>query len=179
MNTAETPIGRYDRTTVLLHWTTAVLVVGLWILAQVIDDFANPARIMVRSLHITLGLVLMVVLLWRLTWRLRGGVRLPDEHPLWMHRIAQTTHIGLYALLAATVVMGVTNELVRGDNIFTLFKLPSIAPGNRALRGTVGDLHGLLANALLILAGFHATAALFRHYVLRDGLLRRMGFGAP
>jgi cytochrome b561 len=35
-------------------------------------------------------------------------------------------------------------------------------------------LHGWLADALLILAGVHAGAALVHHYVWRDPTLRRM-----
>ena len=32
----------------------------------------------------------------------------------------------------------------------------------------------VFANTILILAGLHAAAALFHHYVLRDGVLHRM-----
>jgi cytochrome b561 len=35
-------------------------------------------------------------------------------------------------------------------------------------------VHELLANALLILAGLHACAALIHHYVFRDRTLVRM-----
>ena len=34
--------------------------------------------------------------------------------------------------------------------------------------------HELAANAILIVAGLHAAAALFHHYILRDATLRRM-----
>jgi cytochrome b561 len=39
---------------------------------------------------------------------------------------------------------------------------------------TFGSLHNNVAWALIIIAGIHALAALFHHYVLRDGILRRM-----
>ena len=39
---------------------------------------------------------------------------------------------------------------------------------------TFGSLHNNVAWALIIIAGVHALAALFHHYVLRDGILRRM-----
>jgi cytochrome b561 len=32
----------------------------------------------------------------------------------------------------------------------------------------------LAANAIMIVTALHAVAALFHHYVLRDGVLRRM-----
>ena len=34
--------------------------------------------------------------------------------------------------------------------------------------------HALAANAILIVAGLHAAAALFHHFILRDATLRRM-----
>ena len=37
-----------------------------------------------------------------------------------------------------------------------------------------GEVHEVAANALMLLAIAHALAALFHHYVLRDGSLHRM-----
>ena len=45
------------------------------------------------------------------------------------------------------------------------------------MRGIVNHWHGLAANTVLILAGLHAAAALFHHYVRKDQLLRRMWSG--
>lgn len=165
----------YDRTTVLLHWATAGLVALLWVIAQLIDDFpSGTPRVMVRSLHIALGLALLAVVLRRMAWRWTGGRRLPPDQPAWMHRLAQVVHFGLYALVAVTLLLGIGNLLIRGDSIFRLFTMPSLAPGNRAWRDQIGDLHGLAANLLLILAGLHGAVALLHHYVLRDDVLRRM-----
>jgi cytochrome b561 len=36
------------------------------------------------------------------------------------------------------------------------------------------ELHGTFANGLLILAGLHAAAALYHHFLRKDGVLRRM-----
>ena len=49
-----------------------------------------------------------------------------------------------------------------------------MVPGDRALVHQIGDWHALAANALLIVAGVHAAAALFHHYILHDETLRRM-----
>ena len=37
-----------------------------------------------------------------------------------------------------------------------------------------GDLHAVLANALLVVAGGHALVAIYHQFVIRDGLLARM-----
>lgn len=172
---AETQGLRHDRTTIALHWATALLVVLLWTIGQTVD-FApsGPLRIDYRSLHILLGAILGIVLLARIAWRLgRGGMLPPlDTGPLlW---IARATHFALYALMLAAVGLGIANAWVRGDSLFNLVAIPSFAPGDKALRGAIGDYHALAANAVLIVAGVHAAAALFHHLFLRDATLRRM-----
>ena len=69
------------------------------------------------------------------------------------------------------VVLGIVNAFVRSHAIFGLH-LPQV--GDYALRGRITDWHGLVANVLLGLALFHASAALVHQYVWRDGLLDRM-----
>ncbi len=166
---------RYNPTTIVLHWISAVLVAVLWTLGQTVDFFPNgPLRIDYRSLHIVLGLSLGVVLLVRLTWRLTRRETLPPiDHGLLLI-IARFTHWLLYALLILTVGLGLANVWVRGDVIFNLFEVPPYDPGNRALMHLIGGWHALAANAVLIVAGVHAAAALFHHYILRDATLRRM-----
>ncbi len=88
--------------------------------------------------------------------------------------LSQTIHTGLYTLLVVELVLGFSNVWIRGDNIFTLFTIPAFDPGNAALRDLVEDLHGLVANIILSVAGIHAAAALAHHFVWRDGLMLRM-----
>jgi cytochrome b561 len=91
-----------------------------------------------------------------------------------LRAIARATHWLLYVLLAIAVGLGAANVWVRGDSILNLLRVPPYDPGNRALMHLVGGWHALAANTLLIVAGVHAAAALFHHYVLRDATLRRM-----
>jgi cytochrome b561 len=166
---------RHDHTLIGLHWVTAGLVAALWAIGQTIDFAPRGAlRIDYRSLHIVLGVSLAAVLVVRLALRAtRGGMLPPLDHGL-LRAVARLTHLLLYVVLIGTVALGVSNAWVRGDSIFNLFTLPSFAPDDKGLRDAIGDYHALAANTLLILAGFHAAAALFHHYVLRDTTLRRM-----
>jgi cytochrome b561 len=97
----------------------------------------------------------------------------PIDHGLLLV-IARITHWLLYALLIIAVALGIANVWVRGDVIFNMFQVPAYDPGNRALIHLIGGWHALAANAVLIVAGAHAAAALFHHYILRDATLRRM-----
>lgn len=166
----------YDLRTVVLHWTTAVLVIVLWLSAQVIDWFPDgPARTNMRSVHVTLGALLAVVLAYRIMWRTLAGARVPPlGHPV-LARVASITHVLLYVLLVVVVLLGFLNAWVRGDSWFDVFTVPSFAPGDRALRRQINGYHDLAANTILVVAGVHALAGLAHHYLWKDDTLRRMG----
>ena len=166
---------RYDHATIIFHWLTAGLVALLWILAQVIDFFpSGMPRTSARSVHIVLGVALLVIVLTRLVWRFTRGHRMAVERTP-TEIAAKALHGFLYLLLIALLAAGVGYEWVRGDSIFGLFRIPQFDPANaKALRETVGDVHGTIATIILIAAGLHAAAALVHHFVMRDGVLRRM-----
>jgi cytochrome b561 len=165
----------YDPRTVRLHWATAVLVTVLWGIAQIIDLFPKGApKISVRSVHITLGVLLGVVLVMRIVWRSRSGRRLPPANDGVAGHIVRIVHWVLYAGLASVVLLGILNAWARGDSIFGLFHIPKLYPANPELKPTVENLHKTFANALLILAAAHALVAIVHHFILRDGVLRRM-----
>lgn len=166
-------IQRYDSRTIALHWITAALIVLAWGMAQVIDFFPRgPLRVDARSVHIALGVALSVVIVLRILHRAGRGTALPAADSPALHMIAKGTHYLLYALVIAQVLLGYAFAYSRGDSIFNLFALPGI--GDKELKDTIGDLHGLIANVILIVAGIHAVAALVHHYVWKDNVLRRM-----
>ncbi len=166
---------RYDGPSIFLHWITAALVVILWTLGQTIDFFPKGApKIDARSTHFLLGVTLGIVLLIRVWWRATSGRSLPLADAGWVGVAAKAMHYGLYALVGATVVLGILNAWQRGDIVFNLFTIPKLVPGDLALKRTLEDLHGDFADVVLIVAGLHAAAALVHHYLLRDTVLRRM-----
>lgn len=171
----EQAAARYDGPSMVLHWLTAALVVILWSLGQTIDFFPKGApKIDARSVHITLGVTLAIVLIVRLAWRASAGRRLPLANAGWLGVTAKAVQYGLYILLVATVVLGVFNAWQRGDVLYNIYTIPKLIPGDVALKKTLEELHGDFADIVLIVAGLHAAAALVHHYLLRDGVLRRM-----
>jgi cytochrome b561 len=165
----------YDRRTIVFHWLTAALVAFQWVGAHYIDAFPRgPLRVDARSTHIAVGAALIVIILARLAWRATGGRKLaPVSHPV-VRYASQVTHGLLYALLAAALALGVANAWERGDNLFNLVKIASFAPSDTALKHAIETVHEQFANALLIVAGAHALAALAHEVIGRDRILRRM-----
>lgn len=169
------PAARYDGVSILLHWLSAALVATLWALGQTIDFFPKGApKIDARSVHITLGATLAVVLIARILWRASAGRRLPLAYPGWLGAAARVVHYGLYLLVGVTVTLGIFNAWQRGDVLFNVYTIPQLIPGDLSLKRTIANLHGDFADIVLIIAGLHAAAALAHHYLLRDGVLRRM-----
>ena len=165
----------YDSKTIIFHWLSAVIILGLWIAGQTIDLFPKGTpRITVRSFHITFGIILIILLTLRINWRLNGGIKLPQAIPGVLGKLAVGTHQLLYVLMASVVTLGIAAVWIRGDNIFNLFTIPAFDASNKQLREDVVDLHGLFANALLILAGLHALIAIWHHKVIKDDVLSRI-----
>jgi cytochrome b561 len=166
--------GIYDRRTIALHWATAALVLLAWGMAQIIDDFPRgPLRVDARSVHFVFGLSLAVILALRIRHRAGAGRRLPAADRGVLHVAAKAVHYALYALMIAQVLLGIAFALLRGDSVFNLFSVGPL-PFDKTVKGSVGDLHGTIATVILIVAGVHACAGLFHHFVWRDGVLRRM-----
>lgn len=164
---------RYDAITIMLHWLTAVFFGLLWAGGQTIDALGSEWTPLLRSVHICLGVFLTVVLATRVLWHVTSGRRLSTADHGLQHQIARVTHYVLYLLAGVTVALGVTTAWLHGDAVFGLFAFPG---GVRELGHTVHGFHALAANAVLILAGLHAAAALFHNYVLRDRVMQRMLF---
>lgn len=166
---------RHDATTIALHWITAAVVALLWFIGQTVDIPPTPVlRTDYRSLHIVLGVALGIVLIVRLAWRLTRRNTLPAIDQGLLLITARLTHWCLYALMLLTVGLGIATTWTRGDSVFGLFTIPAFDPGNRALMRQIHGCHALAANTVLIVAGLHAAAALFHHFIMRDATLRRM-----
>jgi len=69
----------------------------------------------------------------------------------------------LYLLLLTQPLLGLLQTGARGQPVdfYFLIRLPNVIGIDRPLARQLHDLHALTANALLILIGLHAAAALF------------------
>ena len=168
---------RYDGMTMTLHWITAILVLTLFSLAHVWSFFPHdgPAQIMMQTMHVSLGVILAAVLVVRLVWRPFLGRRLPPTSTGFTEIAAKGMHYLLYGLLIAMVIAGFGKRWVRGHGVeFFGSSIPSPLALDPSWRPAFNWVHHWGAWAIIILAGLHAVAALFHHYAMRDGVLRRM-----
>jgi cytochrome b561 len=164
---------RHDAQTIRLHWITAALVGILWLIGR-LNGFLpkGPLRLDIWSIHVLLGFVLLAAIVTRIWWRAARGTRLPPAEGGILNLLALTTHSGLYFLLLGVAGLGVLNVLAHGFPLFGVWKFPRVGP--EGFSQIVNGWHDLFANILAALTIFHAAAALFHRFVLRDGVLGRM-----
>jgi cytochrome b561 len=163
----------YDAITIRLHWATALLVVLLWTIGRITPFLPRGSfRIDIWSVHVLLGFTLAAVLIARIGWRLTRGRRLPPAERGIRHLLAAATHGLLYLLLVTVVALGVVNVFAHAFPLFNLWHFPKF--GDAGFGRAINGWHNLAANVTAAVALFHAAAALFHHYVVHDGVLRRM-----
>jgi cytochrome b561 len=166
----------YDNVAVALHWTTALLVVIQFALAETWDYFAKPTQHSMQSVHVSLGVLLAAVILARLVWRFIPGHHVPSIELGWVKLASKAVHYALYLLLIAQVVTGFLFRWAQGHPV-SFFGLDIPGPFgtvDRATRHQIHDIHEWIAWAIIIIAFAHALAALYHHYVLKDRVLMRM-----
>ena len=163
----------------LLHWLTVALVILAWLLGTFGDELPRGgARSTGLFIHIFAGLAVLVFLVLRLVWRVIDRPPQAEVTPFgsWLSFLGKLTHVALYVLLATTPILGILLQFARGDALplFGLAEIASPWARDRAFARSLKDVHETLSNILVILAAFHAVAAMAHHWVWRDRTLERM-----
>jgi cytochrome b561 len=123
-------------------------------------------------------MILLFTLIVRVLWR-AINVRPSDAELLPLERKASfAVHWGLYLLLFALLVSGYLISTADGApvSIFGWFDVPALTKMT-GLETTAGNVHRILAYAVIALATIHALAALKHHFLDRSDILARMWSG--
>ena len=160
----------------LLHWIMFALIAVQVAGGLAIEAFprASAARVLVLETHVSLGIVALLLVFARIASRLatRG---LPPEGARWQRALASVVHGALYALMVAVPVVGYALADARGRGIpFFGMSAPEWLQTDRGLAHTLEEWHEALVWALVAVVAAHVAAALWHHFALRDGTLRRM-----
>lgn len=175
---------RYDAVSRTFHWLTAVVVTIAFLLSpggfgRLMRNGVDPATRLDIVWHESLGLLVFGLTLLRLLWLLLRPAAPRIAMTPWMHLAARLAHFVLWALLLAlpmTALLALGSEghpltLLGGVRVD---QMPWIANSPLAGLADWGDVHEFLGDAIMWLAGLHAVAALYHHFVLKDGVLRSM-----
>jgi cytochrome b561 len=174
---------RYGAIAILLHWSVALLVIGLGALGLYMvalpDVGFNTKKVTLVLLHKEFGVLAFILLAARLSWRVtqilpRLVVNLPD----WQKVAARFVHLSFYALLFTLPVTGFLMSSAAGIPVsfFGFFMLPDLVHRDSGLFARYVAIHQWLGYVLIFLIAVHAGAALGHHFVSKDGTLRKMLF---
>lgn len=170
---------KYHPVLVALHWLLAALVVFMLVMGMAsLEEIPNssPDKLFALRGHMAIGIAILALMLVRLG--VRFATRRPPPavtgRPL-LDRAAVLAHYGLYALVILMAASGFATALAAGlpDIVFggSGKPLPESFAGYPAR-----TVHGIVGSLLAFLVLVHVIAALWHHFVRRDGLLRRMSF---
>jgi cytochrome b561 len=171
-------ITQYSAPTKILHWLTAILVLAAFIYGPGGSEerVYSAGRDFDRQLHETLGLSVLALVVLRVLWRAIDKRPEPPLVPRWMSLAAALVQAALYVLLFAVPLTAITGAWLEGHALTLLggVALPAPLAESHTLGAKVAKIHAWLGDAIIWLAGAHALAALFHHYVLKDGVLVAM-----
>lgn len=169
---------RYNSLSIALHWTMLVLLVGVYACMELREFYPKGSDIRegLKSWHFMLGLTVLTLVIVRVAVRLtRPAPAITPAQPKWQRWLARAVHLLLYALMIGMPIAGWIILSASGKTIpFFGLSLPPLVGENKALAGQVKELHETAAGIGYYLIAFHAAAALFHHYVIKDDTLRRM-----
>jgi cytochrome b561 len=168
---------RYDSIQIGLHWLTAALVIAaICLIWAVMLTPRGDLHTTLFFLHRSCGVSVFALTALRLGWRLiHGAPPPPASVPVWQQRAGSATHWLLYTLLIVMPITGFVDSAASGHAVsfFFLFDLP-LLPENKPLADLFGDVHATLQWVVYGVIVLHTAAALRHHFVIGDGVLRRM-----
>lgn len=163
-----------------LHWLSALIVVGLFILGLWMVDLSyyDPWYRTAPDIHKSVGIALVLITVLRLVHRFAAPHprALPGHSPA-VRWSAKAVHAVIYLLLLVMFVSGYLITTAQGDPLAVFggyLEIPSVTSGIPNLEDKAGDIHEITAFTLIGLAILHAAAALKHHFIDRDDTLRRM-----
>lgn len=167
---------RYGRVAITIHWVSALLIIALLgsgFRAELTTDALQKMTIL--RVHAALGISVLTLTLARIAWWWFADKKpaTPADTPSLQRRAGSAVHTLFYIVILGMTASGIGMLALSGA-------------GEILFAGAAGPLpefekfppripHGIGARLMLALFALHVGAALYHHFIRRDGLLRRMG----
>jgi cytochrome b561 len=158
-----------------LHWSMAILIVGMFVLAYTMMNLPDSAfKFSLYNLHKSTGLLLWAIFFIRLVWLFTNhqpGI----TAPVWQQRAAFWNKVSLYLLMFAMPTTGFFMSTLSGRSV-TFFSLFTIEPftKNPTLGSFFHSAHVYLSYFLIAAFVIHVLGALYHHFILKDDVLKRI-----
>jgi cytochrome b561 len=169
---------RFSAMAQFFHWATAILVVAAFVYGPGGSELRvySVAKDFDRQIHETLGISVLATTLIRMAWRAFDAAPEHPPMPQWMSLAARVVHAMIYILLLAVPLTAIFGAWLEGHPVTLLgnVRIGPLITEAHSVGSAIAAIHTWLGDAILWVAGVHAAAALYHHFVLRDGVLRSM-----
>ena len=168
---------RYGYISIFLHWSMALVIIGLYFLGLYMVDLTYYDELyqLAPDVHRSLGMIMIAFLLFRWVWRL-SSVHPDISGKAWEKMAAVWAHRIFYILIFVSLVSGymISTADGQGISIFGWFEVPATIYGYDNQEDIAGDIHEVITHILMFLVAIHTAAALKHHFIERDPTLLRM-----
>ena len=170
---------RYGLVTKLLHWSVAVLIIGLiwlgWYMVDLTyyDAWYNDSLAWHKALGIVAFALGAVKIGWTLCSRPPAYV---ESLKRWERVGAAAAHHLFYVMMMAIPLTGYLISTSQGEGIdlWGLFTVPAVVVAGEEIRDLAIEAHYWCAYITGGAGAVHAAAAIKHQFLDRDGTLRRM-----
>jgi cytochrome b561 len=175
---AKSIAAKHSKWTIAFHWSSVlaiVLATATILLREEVES--SGLRNALLEIHRQAGVFVLLALVLRLAIRFTVGMAdHAGDMPAIMRVAALLAHVALYVMLCALPVLGwaVTNAHGVQVKLMGVIQLPMLVAADSDLADTLTDYHSWAAWAMLALVVAHVAAALWHHFVRRDGVLTAM-----
>lgn len=141
----------------------------------------GPEKLQAAGMHKSFGVIILLLVLVRLAWKLMNPTPKTSNGATPMEEmLAHGMHWLLYALMFAQPLSGILMTQSAGYpvSVFGLFELPILIDKAPSSAEFLRDAHGMIWILLAISVFGHIGAAMFHHFIRKDGVLRSMTAGA-
>jgi cytochrome b561 len=172
---------RYDRLAMSLHWLIALLLIPMLFAGEELMENEGSGTFL-PSVHVSIGLAVLVLSLIRLGWRFAHPAPPPPAGTAaWELTAARIAHALFYVLMIGLPVtgwLGLPHFLWEEPSLAGLTAFGLAVPVAPELGVPAGALHNIGSKVAIALLILHVAAALKHQFINRDEVLARMLPGA-
>jgi cytochrome b561 len=169
---------RYGAVAILIHWVSAVLIIGLMIAGFRAANTLDPqTKAALLGVHAPIGMAVLVLTLLRAGWWLfvDDKPHEPDGQPRVQVAAAKAVHVLMYVAILGLGFSGIALMALSGAGQILFGGAPGPLPDFWNFAPRYG--HAAMARLMIALLVLHVGAALYHQFVRRDRIFARMGIG--
>ena len=167
----------YGWGSILLHWVTAVIIVGMLYIGSTIESLVGAERQRTLNLHTSIAITAYAVLWLRIVWRFFYGHPGPlPRQSGFFFRLGKWIHMLMLVALAVMLISGPFLVWTMGEpiRVFDWFAIPTPLAANFEANAMVHAVHHWAAILIFVTTLLH-IGGVYKHTAFnQDGTLTKM-----